>query len=82
MQVGARLPGLHDDTEFGYRFIADELAAREIAASRNRVNRLCTLQRIFSVHSNKRGTGRRPGPPFTMTSSSGSSLRRHRTCCD
>ena len=53
----------HDDPEFGYRFIADELGALGIVASRNRVNRLCTLQRIFSVHSKKRGTGRKPGPP-------------------
>jgi putative transposase len=53
----------HDDPEFGYRFIADELATLGIRASRNRVNRLCTLQRIFSVHSKKRGTGRTPGPP-------------------
>jgi transposase InsO family protein len=27
------------------------------------VQRLCSLQRIWSVHSKKRGTGRRPGPP-------------------
>jgi putative transposase len=53
----------HDDPEFGYRFIADELADRGITASRNRVNRLCTLQRIFSVHSKKRGINRKPGPP-------------------
>ncbi len=32
-------------------------------ASRNRVNRLCTQQRLFSVHSRKRGTCRKPGPP-------------------
>lgn len=53
----------HDDPEFGYRFIADELAASGIVAGRNRVNRLCTLQRIFSVHSRKRGLARKPGPP-------------------
>jgi len=53
----------HDDPEFGYRFITDELAAAGVKASRNRVNRLCTQQRIWSVHSRKRGTGRRPGPP-------------------
>jgi putative transposase len=45
----------HDDPEFGYRFIADELAERGIAAIRNRVNRLCSLQRLWSVHSRKRG---------------------------
>jgi transposase InsO family protein len=53
----------HDDPEFGYRFITDELAGHGITASRNRVNRLCTQQRLWSVHSRKRGTGRRPGPP-------------------
>ena len=37
----------HDDPEFGYRFIADELGARGITAGRNRVNRLCTQQAIF-----------------------------------
>jgi transposase InsO family protein len=53
----------HDDPEFGYRFIADELADHGLVASRNRVNRLCTQQRLFSVHARKRGSGRRPGPP-------------------
>jgi putative transposase len=61
--INAALDIHHDDPEFGYRFIADELATLGIRASRNRVNRLCTLQRIFSVHSKKRGTGRTPGPP-------------------
>ena len=40
-----------DDPEFGYRFIADELADQGVKASRNRVNRLCTVARIWSVHS-------------------------------
>ena len=53
----------HDDPEFGYRFIADELTARGITAGRNRVNRLCSLQRLWSVHSRKRGLNRKPGPP-------------------
>ena len=61
--INAAIDVHHDDPEFGYRFIADELAGRGIAASRNRVNRLCTMQRIFSVHSKKRGSGRKPGPP-------------------
>jgi putative transposase len=34
-----------DDPEFGYRYIRDELAAQGIVASRNRVNRLCTMSR-------------------------------------
>jgi putative transposase len=52
-----------DDPEFGYRFIADELAAGGIVASRNRVNRLCTQQRLWSAHSRKRGPSRKPEPP-------------------
>src|SRR3954453_17424646 len=53
----------HDDPEFGYRYIADELADQGITASRNRVNRLCTSQRLWSVHARKRGLSRKPGPP-------------------
>jgi putative transposase len=53
----------HDDPEFGYRYIADELAEKGVRASRNRVNRLCTSQRLWSVHSRKRGLNRKPGPP-------------------
>ena len=59
-----------DDPGFGYRFISDELEALGHEASENRVQRLCSLQRIWSVHSKKRGTQppagparpRRPGP--------------------
>jgi putative transposase len=61
--IHAALEVHHDDPEFGYRFIADQLAQRGHTVSRNRVNRLCTQQAIFSAHSRKRGTGRRPGPP-------------------
>ena len=53
----------HDDPAFGYRFITDELADKGLVASRNRVNRLCTQQRLWSVHSRKRGPHRKPGPP-------------------
>jgi transposase InsO family protein len=53
----------HDDPEFGYRFITDELPARGVRAGRNRVNRLCTQQRLWSVQARKRGRSRRPGPP-------------------
>jgi putative transposase len=53
----------HDDPEFGYRFITDELTRVGITASRNRVNRLCSQQRLFSSHARKRGRPRRPGPP-------------------
>jgi hypothetical protein len=36
--------------DLGYRFITDELAEDGIAAGRKRVNRLCTQQRLWSVH--------------------------------
>jgi transposase InsO family protein len=52
-----------DDPEFGYRFIADELAAeRGIEASENRVHRLCAQHGIASVLHRRRGRGTRPGP--------------------
>jgi transposase InsO family protein len=53
----------HDDPEYGYRLIRDELAGRGVHAGRNRVNRLCTVQHLWSVHSRKRGRQRVPGPP-------------------
>jgi putative transposase len=53
----------HDDPEFGYRFITDELTTQGFTASRNRVGRLCTLQKLWSVHARRRGRQRRPGPP-------------------
>jgi len=61
--VNAAIDIHHDDPEFGYRFIADELPERGITAGRNRVQRLCSVQRIYSAHAKKRGAGRKPGPP-------------------
>jgi putative transposase len=52
-----------DDRAFGYRFIADELPARGIAAGENKVARLCSQQRIWSAFSKKRGVSRKAGPP-------------------
>ena len=60
--INAALEVHGDDPEFGYRFITDELAGRGVRAGRNRVHRLCTQQRIFSVLARRRGTGRTPGP--------------------
>ena len=61
--VNAAMDIHHDDPEFGYRFIADELPARGILAGRNRVSRLCSAHRVWSVHAKKRGLSRKPGPP-------------------
>ncbi len=53
-----------DDPVFGYRFITDELASdRGIAASENRVHRLCRQHGIFSVLARKKGRRPRPGEP-------------------
>jgi transposase InsO family protein len=52
-----------DDPAFGYRFIADELPGRGIKAGENKVARLCSQQRIWSVFANKRGLSRKAGPP-------------------
>jgi putative transposase len=52
-----------DDPAFGYRFIADELPAVGIRAGRNRVARLCSAARIWSVFAKKRGLNRKAGPP-------------------
>jgi putative transposase len=61
--INAAIDIHHDDPEFGYRFIADELPGRGVKASRNRVSRLCTQQRLWSAHAKKRGLSRKPGPP-------------------
>lgn len=52
-----------DDPAFGYRFIADELPGRGISAGENRVARLCSQERIWSIFAKKRGLNRRSGPP-------------------
>jgi putative transposase len=64
-QLVDRARDIHaDDPAFGYRFIADELAAAHgIRASENRVQRLCSSHGIFSVLARKRGRWVRPGEP-------------------
>lgn len=52
-----------DDPGFGYRFIADELADQGHSAGENRVARLCSQERIWSIHAKKRGLNRKAGPP-------------------
>jgi putative transposase len=55
---------IHDGAPgFGYRLVADELPEHGISAGENRVHRLCSLQRIWSLHSKKRGLNRKAGPP-------------------
>ena len=67
--LGCRAPDQHsreihaEDFAFGYRFIADELPDRGITASENRVARLRSQERIWSVFSKKRGLNRKAGPP-------------------
>jgi transposase InsO family protein len=61
--INAALDIHADDPAFGYRFIADELPARGIRAGENRVARLCSAQRIWSVFAKKRGLNRKAGPP-------------------
>lgn len=61
--INAALDIHADDPAFGYRFIADELPARGIRAGENRVARLCSAQRIWSVSAKKRGLNRKAGPP-------------------
>ncbi len=66
MRTSSTPPGeVHaDDPVFGYRFIADELAAEHgIRASENRVHRLCSAHGIFSVLARKKGRRPKPGEP-------------------
>ena len=61
--VNAMLDIHHDDPEFGYRFIADELDRKGWNVSENRVQRLCQENKIWSTISKKRGVNRKAGPP-------------------
>jgi putative transposase len=61
--INAALDIHRDDPAFGYRFIADELEDQGFSAGENRVARLCSSQRIWSVFAKKRGLTRKAGPP-------------------
>ena len=54
----------HDDPEFGYRFISDELARAGHVTSEGRVHRLCREHKIWSTTTKKgrRSSGKIPGP--------------------
>ncbi len=53
-----------DDPEFGYRFLADEVAGAGLVAGERRTWRLCSQQRLWSttVRKGRRGAGTSPGP--------------------
>src|SRR5690348_9091880 len=51
--INAALDIHADDPEFGYRFIADELDDLGFEAGENRVQRLCSLQGIYSAFAKK-----------------------------
>ena len=53
--INAAVDVHRDDPAFGYRFIADELEHQGFSAGENRVARLCSSQRIWSVFAKKRG---------------------------
>src|SRR3954452_8645321 len=61
--INAALDIHADDPAFGYRFIADELREQGFTAGENRVARLCSIQRIWSVFAKKPGLNRASGPP-------------------
>jgi putative transposase len=62
-------------------FIADELADLGISAGENRVQRLCSSQRIWSVFAKKRGLNRKAGPPVHDDLVSRDFTASHRMSC-
>lgn len=71
----------HDDPEFGYRFITDELAKQGVVASRNRVNRLCTSRDCSRCTRANAAAPASPAHRCTTTWSCGSSQPWRRTSC-
>lgn len=59
----AAIDAHRDDPTFGYRFNADDLHAAGHRVSERRVWRLCSQQRLWSLHAKKRGLNRKAGPP-------------------
>ena len=58
-----QLRDLHDDDPtLGYRFLADELADAGVAASENRVWRLCSIAGVFASHARRKSKAGKPGP--------------------
>ena len=62
--INALVDAHRDDPEFGYRFLADELAATGHRSGERRVWRLCSQQQLWSTTTKKgrRGAGKTPGP--------------------
>ena len=60
--ANAVLDAHHDDPEFGYRFLADELRGQGMDVSDHRVLKACRLVHVRCCHSIRRGSGKRPGP--------------------
>ncbi len=71
--TNAAVDAHRDDPTFGYRFIADDLGAAGHRASERRVWRLCSQQRLWSLHAKKRGLTRKAGPPVHDDRSGGHS---------
>lgn len=61
--TNAAIDSHRDDPTFGYRFIADDLHAAGHRASERGVWRLCSQQRLWSLHAKKRSLNRKAGPP-------------------
>jgi len=64
-----------DDPEFGYRFLADEVAGVGLVAGERRVWRLCSQQKLWSTTCARGGQARarRPARRCTTTTCSGTS---------
>jgi putative transposase len=61
--TNAAVDAHRDDPEFGYRLVADELRQQGHRVGDRRVWRLCSAQGLFAVHSARKGSGKRAGPP-------------------
>jgi putative transposase len=61
--INAAIDIHHDDPEFGYRFIADELHQVGVKVGERRVWRLCSQQQLWSAFAKRRGLTRKAGPP-------------------
>ena len=61
--INAAIDIHHDDPEFGYRFIADELHQAGVKVGERRVWRLCSQQQLWSAFAKRRGLTRKAGPP-------------------